>query len=157
MAQIPRTPADVPGREERARLRRVSLYLTVLAVAFLLGFVPMWMQARMQRANTRVLQQQLNVMTLENTLAAAALLAGRGDYEPAREAASRFYSDLSIHIDHPNSVLDAEQKAGLRAALSDRDQVITLLARSDPASAQRLSALYVTQRALLPVPEASQH
>jgi len=149
MAPEPVNPATAAKGRERSRVRRASLYLTALAVAFLSGFVPMWLQARLQLSETRALQQRINVMTLENTLAAAALLAGRGEYDPAREAMSRFYSDLLVQIDHPNSVFGADQKAGLRAALSDRDEVITLLARSDPASAQRLATLYANQRPLL--------
>lgn len=145
----PANPAAVPGGREGARVRRASLYLAALAVAFLMGFVPMWLQARMQLSETRALQAQLNVMRLENTLAAAALLAGRGQYEPARDAMTRFYSDLRVQVDHPNSLFGPEQKEGLRVALSGRDEVITLLARSDPASADRLAALYVTQRPLL--------
>jgi len=145
----PANPAAVPGGREGVRVRRASLYLAALAVAFLMGFVPMWLQARMQLSETRALQAQLNVMRLENTLAAAALLAGRGQYEPARDAMTRFYSDLRVQVDHPNSLFGPEQKEGLRVALSGRDEVITLLARSDPASADRLAALYVTQRPLL--------
>jgi hypothetical protein len=133
-------------------MRRASLYLLALAVAFLIGFVPMWLQARMQLSETRALQAQLNVMRLESTLAAAALLARRGEYDPARDAMTRFYSDLRVQIDHPNSVFGPERKEGLREALSGRDEVITLLARSDPASAERLAALYMTQRPLLQAP-----
>ena len=149
MAPAPVNAAAVPGGREGTRVRRAALYLTALAVAFLIGFAPMWLQARMQLSETRALQAQLNVVRLENTLAAAALLAGRGEYEPAREAMTRFYSDLQVQVDHPNSVFGPEQKEGLRAALSGRDELITLLARSDPASAERLAALYVTQRPLL--------
>lgn len=149
MASAPVNPAAVSGGREGARLRRAALYLTALAVAFLMGFVPMWLQARMQLSETRALQAQINVMRLENALATAALLAGRGEYEPARDEMTRFYSDLRVQMDHPNSVFGPEQKEGLRAALSGRDELITLLARSDPASAGRLAALYVMQRPLL--------
>lgn len=149
MAPEPVNPPTAVRDREWSRVRRASLYLTALVVAFLSGFVPMWLQARMQLSETRALQQRINVMTLENTLAAAALLAGRGEYDSAREAMSRFYSDLSAQIDHPNSMFGADQKAGLRAAFSDRDEVITLLARGDPASAERLATLYATQRPLL--------
>lgn len=149
MVREPVNPAAVPGGRDGSRVRRASLYLAALAVAFLIGFVPMWLQARMQLSETRGLQAQLNVMRLENTLAAAALLARRGEYDPARDAMTRFYSDLRVQLDHPNSVFGPEQKEGLRAALSGRDEVITLLARNDPASAERLAALYMTQRPLL--------
>lgn len=68
--------------------RRLGLYAAVLFVVFLLGFVPMWLQAR-ARANERdAAHQALRLSQLETTLAAAAIQARRGDYDPAREAAS---------------------------------------------------------------------
>ncbi|HUE89144.1 MAG TPA: phospholipase D-like domain-containing protein, partial [Vicinamibacterales bacterium] len=70
-----------------ARLKRLGVYATVVFAAFVLGFVPMWLVAR-TRANERdVVQQALRLTQLENGLAAAAIQARRGDYEPAREAA----------------------------------------------------------------------
>lgn len=149
MTPEPVNPATLSGGREGARVRRASLYLVALAVAFLAGFVPTWLQARMQLSETRALQVRLNVMSLENTLAAAALLAGRGEYAPARDAMTRFYSDLQVQLDHPNSVFGPEQKEGLRVALAGRDELITLLARSDPASVERLAELYARQRPLL--------
>ena len=81
-----------------ARLKRLGVYATVVFAAFVLGFVPMWLVAR-TRANERdVVQQALRLTQLENELAAAAIQARRGDYEPAREAAS-----TSTRISVPSS------------------------------------------------------
>ena len=129
-----------------ARLRRLGVHATVLFAAFLLGFVPMWLVAR-TRANERdAAQQSLLLTELENMLAAAALQARRGDFEPAREAASTFYTNLQAQVDRSPSVISAPQREMMQSLLAQRDQVITLLARADPASADRLADDYVSYR-----------
>lgn len=129
-----------------ARVRRFAIYAGVLFAAFLLGFVPMWLEAR-GRANERdAARQALRLAQLENTLATAAIHARRGDYEPAREAASTFYTDLQTELDRADSGFAAPSREALQALLADRDQMITLLARSDPAVADRLANTYVSYR-----------
>ena len=132
-----------------ARLRRLGVHATVIFAAFLLGFVPMWLVAR-TRANERdAAHQALRLAELENALAAAALQARRGDYEPAREAASTFYTNLQAHVDRsPSGISDTERQV-IQALLAKRDEVITLLARADPASAERLADDYVSYRRAL--------
>ena len=129
-----------------ARLQRLGLYATVVFVAFLIGFIPMWLRAR-TRANERdAVQQVLRLTQAENTLAAAAIQARRGDYEPAREAASTFYTNLRAELDRGSSVFSASQRDMLQPLLAQRDQMITLLARADPAVAERLADTYVSYR-----------
>jgi hypothetical protein len=126
--------------------RRLAVYAAVLFFVFLLGFVPMWLQAR-ARANERDgAHQALRLAQLENTLAAAAIQARRGDYEPAREAASTFYTNLTAELARMPSVFTPAQRERMQALLSERDQLITLLARSDPAVAERLADTYVSYR-----------
>ena len=74
-----------------ARLQRLGLYATVVFVAFLIGFIPMWLRARTRADERDAVQQVLRLTQAENTLAAAAIQARRGAYEPARvhESASR--------------------------------------------------------------------
>jgi len=126
--------------------RRLGLYAAVLFVVFLLGFVPMWLQAR-SRANGRdAAHQALRLSQLENTLAAAAIQARRGDYDPAREAASTFYTNLTAELARMPSEFTPAQRERMQAMLSERDQLITLLARADPAVAERLADTYVSYR-----------
>jgi cardiolipin synthase len=129
-----------------ARLKRLGVYATVVFAAFLLGFIPMWMVAQM-RANERdVVQQALRLTQLENELAAAAIQARRGDYEPAREAASTFYTNLRAELDRSPSGFTVPQGEMMPSLLAQRDQLITLLARADPAVADRLADAYVSYR-----------
>jgi hypothetical protein len=68
-----------------------------------------------------------------------------GDYEPARQATSDFFSALHLQLEPSNSGSDltSPQRDALKPLMNDRDNLITLLARSDPASADRLSDLYL--------------
>ena len=87
---------------------------------------------------------------MENTLASAAIDARRGDYEPARQSASNFFTSLRAEIDKGNdSFLSRTQIAELQPVLAPRDEIITLVSRSDPASADRLSDLYVSCRRIM--------
>ena len=129
-----------------ARLKRVGVYATVVFAAFVLGFVPMWLVAR-ARANERDgVQRALRLTQLENGIAAAAIQARRGDYEPAREATSTFYTALRAELDRSPSGFTLPEREMLQSLLAQRDQLITLLARADPAVAERLADAYVSYR-----------
>lgn len=103
----------------------------------------MWLRARHNAAEREVVQHELRLAQLENRLMAAAIDARRGDYEPARQAASDFFTSLRNQIAQGgNSDLSEIQRVGLENVLAQRDDIITLLARNDPAAADRLSSLH---------------
>ncbi len=129
-----------------ARVQRFAVYATVVFAAFLLGFLPMWLVAHARGNERDATQQALRLTEIENALAAATIQARRGDYEPARTAASAFYTNLRAELDRPEPGFAAPTHEALQAILSERDQMITLLARSDPAVAERLADTYVSYR-----------
>jgi hypothetical protein len=132
---------------QNRHVRRLIIYAVVLSGVFLLGLVPMWMTARERTRERDTAQHALRVSTLQNALASAAIDARRGEYEPARQAASEFFTNLGTEIARgPDSVFDETQRNNLRSMFAVRDDTITLLARSDPASADRLVELYNTYR-----------
>lgn len=134
-------------------LRRLVIYGAVLLVAFLLGFVPMWLKARQYAGSLAEAERQLTLVRRQHGLASAAIDARRGEYEPARLAASQFFTSVRAEIDKGDaSDLTQAQRQGVTPLLAGRDELITLLARSDPASADRLSELYVKYRAALGQP-----
>ena len=142
----------------RGQLRRLGLYATVLFFAFLLGLVPMWLQARSRASERDTAEQTLRLAQLENTLASAAIQARRGDYEPAREAASLFFTNLTAELGRVPSEFTPAQRERMQTLLAERDQLITLLARADPAVAERLADTYVSYRqamGTLPPPAGS--
>ncbi|HWS88111.1 MAG TPA: hypothetical protein VN282_14170 [Pyrinomonadaceae bacterium] len=129
-------------------VRRFVIYGVVLLVAFLLGLVPMWLKARRHAGSLAAAERQLTLIGMQHSLASAAIDARRGEYEPARRAASQFFTSARAEIDEGEaSALTQAQRQGVAPLLAERDELITLLARGDPASADRLSELYVKYRA----------
>jgi hypothetical protein len=122
----------------------------IMHAALLLGFVPMWLKSRECSTNFSKAERQLSLARIQNALAFAAVDARRGDYEPARQAASNFFTSLRTESDRGDaSALSQAQREGVQPLFARRDEFITLLARSDPASADRLSDLYVSYREIM--------
>jgi hypothetical protein len=128
------------------RIQRVATTATIAFFAFILGFAPMWLTARARAGERDAAQQSLRRAQIENALAAAAILARLGDYEPARVAASAFFTDLQTEVDRPASGFTAASRGALQGILAERDAVITLLARGDAAAAERLATTYTAYR-----------
>jgi hypothetical protein len=138
---------STPVVKSTSVMRRFVIYGGVLLVVFLLGFVPMWVQARASAAKLADAERRLTLVGMKGDLASAAIDARRGDYEPARQAVSQFFTSLRAEIDKgETSNFTEAQRAGVQPLFAGRDEIITLLARSDPASADRLSDLYVAYR-----------
>ena len=139
------------------------IYAALLIVGFILGFVPMWARSR-RRLSTAAdnsdlartqnvlasagAAHQLELARMQNTLASAAIDAHRGDYESARITASGFFTSLRAEA---NKGADSGfwQAQGVEPLFTRRDELISLLARNDPAAAERLSDLYVSFRELI--------
>jgi len=132
------------------RIRRVIIYVALLLLAFLLGFVPTWLKSRECSSSLSDAERQSSLVKMQNTLASAAIDARRGDYETARQAASDFFTVLRAETNKGvDSALSQAQKDGAQPLFTQRDQIITLLARGDAASADLLSDLYVSYRKLV--------
>ena len=132
---------------QNSRGRRLLIYAVVLVVVFLAGLVPMWLTSRTYARERDAAQASLQVSKLQNALANAAIDARRGEYEPARQAASEFFTNLGVDLARGrDSTFNEAQRNALRPMFDTRDDTITLLARSDPASADRLVDLYTKYR-----------
>jgi hypothetical protein len=126
---------------------RFIIYVGVLLVVFLLGLVPMWLKARATKTSLADTERELVLVRMQSNLASAVIDARRGDYEPARQGVSQFFTFLRAEIDKGDtSHFTQAQRVGIQPLFAGRDEIITLLARSDPASADRLSDLYVAYR-----------
>jgi hypothetical protein len=125
--------------------KRIALYAVLAVGFFAMGLIPMAFRARQYAEEREAAQHEVRLKQMETQLAAAVINADRGEYEPARQTASDFFTSLRSQIDRgPESDLSGLQRERLRALLSQRDDVITLLARSDPAAVTRLSDIYAT-------------
>ena len=105
----------------------------------------MWLKARSAATERDAVRRELRLCKLQSTLASATLHARRGEHEVARQATSDFFTTLynQVHATGGQSDMTSQQRDTLRPLMNDRDNLITLLARGDPASADRLSDLYV--------------
>ena len=122
----------------------------VLVGVFLIGFVPMWIKSSGLNAELFRAQRQSRVDQIQLTFANAALEARRGDYESARKGAADAFTLIRAELDRGiGSALPASASEGLKPLLAQRDDLITLLARSDPASAERLAMAYADFRKTL--------
>jgi len=131
-------------------MQRILIYAGVLLVVFLLGFVPMWLKARAAGNRLAETERQLILASIKNNLASAVIDARRGEYEPARQAVSEFFTTVQAEIAKgESSSYTPAQRGQLQQMLGARDELITLLARSDPAAADRLANLFVTYRKIM--------
>jgi hypothetical protein len=131
--------------------RRI-LFLAALVVVYLAGFIPTWLKLRDQTAQREKAEHALTATRIVKDLGSATIDARRGQYEPARLEASAFFTAARYEIDAGDkSALTRQQRDALGPLLAPRDELITLLARSDPAAADRLSTLYVAVRKIVGV------
>lgn len=122
--------------------KRLLVYAVILVIGVLLGLVPMWLNAHRIAKELEATKAELQRTQMRSALSSAAVDARRGDYEPARKAMSDFFTALSTELDRgEDSTLEQAQKEAVRPLLAQRDEIITLLARNDPAAADRLSDL----------------
>jgi len=148
----PKTPApNAPDKETSPAVipkkRSGWLPVIVLAGVFLLGFAPMWLKSSRLNSELSRAQRQLRVEQIQMTFADATLDARRGDYEPARQRMASFFTLVNAELDRGlGSALPSSASEGLKPLLTQRDDLITLLARGDPASAERLATAYADFR-----------
>jgi hypothetical protein len=119
----------------------------------------MWLKANSAASQRDAARRELQLSRMQNMLASSAIDAQRGEYEPARQEASDFYTTLREQLDKDGdeAALTAQQRDSLQPLLKERDELITLLARSDPAAAPRLLDAHATfRKAILSVPPESQ-
>lgn len=116
----------------------------LLLLAFLLGFVPMWISNRQLSADLAKRDKDLHRSRVQNSLTAATIYARRGEYETARQNTSNFFTEVRSEMDKGDAgILSEQERIGLNRVMAERDEIITLLSRNDPAAADRLSNVFV--------------
>ena len=144
----PAAPASLTAPNLRSA--QLKTYAICFLVGLLIGLIPIGVRLIQTQRERDALQQQLRVAHLEMNLSSGAVLARHGDYTAARDAASRFFADARTAVDSGDDALTAAQLEHLKAALADRDPMISLLSRADPAASERLTAMSVALRAAFP-------
>lgn len=142
---VEKPAAPLPGN----RRWLIPAALIAILAAFLAGFIPMWLHSRGYESQLESARVRLVAAQMESQAAGAAIDARLGKYEEGRQGASAFFHSLQSLLAHPDGHLSAAQREQLAPLLEQRDEVITVLARGDPASAERLTQLYLAARAAL--------
>lgn len=125
-------------------LQKWLIRIGLLLLAFLLGFVPMWLSNRQLSATLATREKELHRSRVQNTLMAATIYARRGEYETSRQNTSSFFTEIRAEMDKGDAgILNEQERIGLNRVMAERDEVITLLSRNDPAAAERLSNVFV--------------
>lgn len=148
----PMPEAAAPGAS--ALTHRLVSWRTALAVGllvvgvFLIGYLPATLRVSNLERDRDAALAELRLARVQLSLASAAIDARRGEYEAARVAAVAFFTSLSDELSgrDAGAGLSLEQREALQPLLEQRDELITLLARGDPASAERMATLYHTYR-----------
>lgn len=131
------TPASNP-------MTKWLIVAAAVLLAFLVGLLPMWLANRQVAADLATRDKELRRSRIQSTLASAAIYARRGEYETARQNTSTFFTEVRSEMDKANEgVLSEQERIGLNRVMAERDEIITLLSRNDPASAERLSNAFV--------------
>lgn len=140
------------GTESRSNpMTKWFIFAGVVVLAFVLGFVPMWLSNRQLSADLANRDKQLRRSRIQNTLTAATIYARRGEYETARQHTSTFFTDVRAEMDKGDQgVLTEQERTALDRVMTERDEIITLLSRNDPASAERLSNVFVEYVGVVP-------
>jgi hypothetical protein len=120
-------------------------YLICVLVGALLTGIPLGIRLYQLQRDRTALQEQVEWAELEIDLARASVMARHGDYAAARDAASSFFSRARLQLDAGGD-LSAPERTYLQSVLTERDTIITLFARGDPAGAERTTAMYVAYR-----------
>ncbi len=113
-----------------------------VVVAFLVGFGWQFGRAHTLAGQLDQARRELTFQRMEATLGAATIEAQRGGFEPARQLASDFFTQLQAAADQAPSAGQAQ----LQQLLAQRDQIITELSRSDAGAGAVLSQLFVRYR-----------
>ena len=128
--------------------------ILLFVLGFLFGMIPMWLQAHGLKSELDTANHELRFNQWQNALASATIDARRAEYGPALQSASKFFNEVTLEIAKPaKSDFTPAQIEKIKALLAPRDEVITLLARSDPAAADKLAAMHVAFRTAI-APEA---
>jgi hypothetical protein len=124
---------------------RLGTHVVLVLIGFLVGFIPMWWKAHQCSGQLSETMDRIQLAKLQIAVSTAVIDAKRGEYESARQAISDFFTSLRKEIDRAEgSFFSKVQRDSLALLFSKRDEIVTLLARSDAAGSEPLMELYVS-------------
>lgn len=154
MDEKDKRPVETKDPVQNSLVRRWGIRIAAVLIAFLLGLVPMWLANRGLTEDLNRTKRELRRSQIQSTLSSAVIDARRAEYEIARQNASSFFTSVRAEMDNSDSdVFNAQEKTRITGLMVSRDDIITLLSRGDPATAERLSDLYVEYQKATSAPQ----
>ncbi len=138
-------------------LVRFGILAVLLLVAFLVGLIPQAMQKWEVQEELAVSQKHLRQAEIKGLLTTAIVEAKRGEYEPARQDTSNFFTRLDVEqkAAETERFLKTDEIPKLASIFAERDAIITMLAQRDPASVDRLTNVYINYLQATGVPRSA--
>jgi hypothetical protein len=122
-----------------SRQNLAALIAGGLVLAFLIGFLPTWSRARSLDRELSATRHELALARLQGRIGAALVQVMQQEYESSRQMMAGYFTDLQ---GYRPAIVEPERRAAADEILAQRDEVITLLSRSDPQGIQRLARLH---------------
>lgn len=145
----PSPPPPVVTTRRGNKGGRFLLVLFLLVAAFLGGFVPQWMEARTLRATLETTDLQLSLANTHRMLAVASHEAQRDNFASAGNAAAQFFDHCATLARSDVFANEPRTRVALLSYTAQRDEVMALLSAGDPASRERLAAMFLTMEGVL--------
>ncbi len=140
-----REDIKITEKTEPNPLIRWGIFAAIVLIAFLIGLIPMMMQKWSVESELAAVQNRLRQSEIKGLLTGAIVEANRGEYEPARQNASNFFTRLNEEQEKGNEgFLTETERGNIKPVFDARDTIITMLAQRDPAAVERLSNVYST-------------
>jgi hypothetical protein len=136
------TAPTLPPQRRRSPLRFLLIPL-LLGAVFLAGWIPATLQAREAKERLTAADLDLRLLRLERSLGVMAAEARRNNFGLASSEASRFFDDTQRLLIEEPFATRPRLRTALTAYAGRRDEIVTRLAASDPATAQLLTDLYL--------------
>ncbi len=81
-------------------MRKIIVFIVLQLTTFLIGFIPMWLKSRQYARCLFEAERQLNMERIYHALISAIIEVRQNNYEPARQAASDFFTFLRVETDN---------------------------------------------------------
>jgi hypothetical protein len=121
----------------------------LIALAFLGGFVPQWLEARKLAAELARTDLQFRLADVHRLLGVASHEAQRGNYPAAAQAAARFFDEAASLARADAFEQEQRTRVALLSYTTQRDEIMGLLGTGNPAAQLRLAGLYLTMNGVL--------
>lgn len=146
---LPQAPRTTPPPPRRSAGKRFLLIVFLLALAFLGGYVPQWLEIRNLRTQIEQTDLQLRLANAHRALGVASHEAQRNNYANAAQAAATFFDTCGTLARTDAFENEQRTRVALLSYTAQRDEVMALLSAGDPVVRERLASLYLTMDGVL--------